>query len=219
MSKNDILAYFATNNSNLTPFRVVAILTLALLGSIVIYTVYKFTCNDRPYNAGFNSGNILLTLITTVIMLMISSNIVISLGMVGALSIVRFRTAVKDSRDTVFLFWSIVFGLCIGSQNYSLAFISVLFIGIVLVVLSLLPTAQGRYTLIIRATDANSAQVEAAVVSADKKARQESVNFYDGSQEWVYTVSIKNNSGSEIVESIKNIPGVNRVNVVSSINN
>ena len=218
MSKNDIMAYFATNSSNLTPLNIVFILILALAGGMLIYTVYKVTCTDRPYNAGFNNGNILLTLITTVIMLMISSNIVISLGMVGALSIVRFRTAVKDSRDTIFLFWSIVLGLCIGSQNYPLAFISVLFIGVVCIVVSLLPKAKGRYTIIIRANGADSKAVERAVAKADKKARQESVNYYGDNQEWVYTLSIKDNSGSAVVEAIKVIPGVNQVNVVSSIN-
>ena len=218
MSKKDILTYFATNSSNLTPLNIVFILLLALAGGMVIYTVYKFTCTDRPYNAAFNNGNILLTLITTVIMLMISSNIVISLGMVGALSIVRFRTAVKDSRDTIFLFWSIVMGLCIGSQNFTLAFISVVFIGIVCVATAMMPKAQGRYTVIIRASGANSFAVEKAVMNADKKAKQESVNYYENQQEWVYTLSLKGNSGSAVVEKIKSVPGVNRVNVVSSVN-
>jgi len=218
MSKNDIMAYFATNSSNLTPLNIVFILLLAFAGGLLIYAVYKFTCTDRPYNPGFNNGNILLTLITTVIMLMISSNIVISLGMVGALSIVRFRTAVKDSRDTIFLFWSIVMGLCIGSQNYSLAFISVLFIGIVTIGVSMLPKAQGKHTMIIRATGADSATVEAAVLSVDEKAKQEAVNYYDDSQEWVYTISLKNNGASAAVEKVKAINGVNRVNVVSSVN-
>lgn len=218
MSKSDILAYFATNNSNLTPLNILFIMMLALIGGLLIYVVYKFTCTDRPYNAAFNSGNILLTLITTVIMLMISSNIVISLGMVGALSIVRFRTAVKDTRDTIFLFWSIVMGLCIGSQNYSLAFITVLFIGIVFIALSMLPNALGKHTLIIRAQGADSVEVENTVTSVDPKARQEAVNYCDDSQEWIYTISLKNNGASQFVEKLKQIKGVQQVNVVSSIN-
>lgn len=218
MSKSDILAYFATNNSNLTPLNIVFIMMLALIGGLLIYIVYKFTCTDRPYNAAFNSGNILLTLITTVIMLMISSNIVISLGMVGALSIVRFRTAVKDSRDTIFLFWSIVMGLCIGSQNYSLAFITVLFIGIVFIVLSMLPNKMGKHTLIIRAQGADCAKVEATVISVDARAKQEAVNYCGDSQEWVYTISLKNSGASQFAEQLKAIEGVQQVNVVSSVN-
>ncbi len=218
MSKNDIMTYFATNSSNLTPLNIVFIMLLALAGGLIIYIVYKFTCTDRPYNAGFNNGNILLTLITTVIMLMISSNIVISMGMVGALSIVRFRTAVKDSRDTIFLFWSIVMGLCIGSQNYSLAFVSVLFIGVVTIGISLLPKAKGKHTLVIRACGADSSVVEKAVYEIDPKAIQDAVNYYDDNQEWVYTISVKNKGASNAVENLKNINGVRRVNIVSSIN-
>ncbi len=218
MSKNDIMTYFATNSSNLTPLNIVFIMLLALAGGLIIYIVYKFTCTDRPYNAGFNNGNILLTLITTVIMLMISSNIVISMGMVGALSIVRFRTAVKDSRDTIFLFWSIVMGLCIGSQNYSLAFVSALFIGVVTIGSSLFAKAKGRHTLVIRASGADSSAVEKAVYEIDPKAIQDAVNYYDDNQEWVYTISVKNKGVSNNVENLKNINGVRRVNIVSSIN-
>lgn len=76
---------------------------------------------------------------------MISSSIAVSLGMVGALSIVRFRTAVKDSRDTMFIFWAMAEGLCVSSQNYQLTFTSVLFIAIVLIISSKTPGIWNKY--------------------------------------------------------------------------
>ena len=103
MNKQEILEFFYTNSEELTPVLVFLVLCMALCAAAVIYLTYRFTTEPTVYSQSFNAGNVVLTLITTVIMLMISSNIVISLGMVGALSIVRFRTAVKDARDTLYI--------------------------------------------------------------------------------------------------------------------
>ena len=92
MNKQEILEFFYTNSEELTPVLVLLVLCMALCAAAVIYLTYRFTTEPTVYSQSFNVGNVVLTLITTVIMLMISSNIVISLGMVGALSIVRFRT-------------------------------------------------------------------------------------------------------------------------------
>ncbi len=92
------------------------------------FITYRVTHLSTAYSAKINATNVAITLITAVIMLMISSNIVISLGMVGALSIIRFRTAIKDPWDTVYIFWAVVEeGLAIGSQNFKLSFIAVVF--------------------------------------------------------------------------------------------
>ena len=84
-----------------------------------------------------------------IIMLMISSNIVISLGMVGALSIIRFRTAIKDSRDTVFIFWAITEGLCVGSQNFKLSIITTLFLAILMLIIGFIPKLYSKYLIVI----------------------------------------------------------------------
>lgn len=89
MNKQEILEFFYTNSEELTPVLVLLVLCMALCAAAVIYLTYRFTTEPTVYSQSFNVGNVVLTLITTVIMLMISSNIVISLGMVGALSIVR----------------------------------------------------------------------------------------------------------------------------------
>ena len=131
MNKKEILEFFYTNSEELTPVLVFLVLCMALCAAAVIYLTYRFTTEPTVYSQSFNAGNVVLTLITTVIMLMISSNIVISLGMVGALSIVRFRTAVKDARDTLYIFWSMVTGLSVGTQNFVLSMLSVCFISAV----------------------------------------------------------------------------------------
>lgn len=107
MSKKDLLDLLNWQNQTIGGRRLLFILCVGLAISAVIFVTYRLTYNGVSYNAKFNISNSVILLITIVIMIMISSNIIISLGMVGALSIVRFRTAIKDPRDTVFIFWSI----------------------------------------------------------------------------------------------------------------
>ena len=149
MTKEEVLSYFYTNSTNYGVKRTLVILTCGLLVGLIIYLTYFMTSEKVVYNRKFNWSLVALLLITIIVMLMISSNIAMSLGMVGALSIIRFRTAVKDSRDTVFIFWAIAEGLCTSSQNYRLAFTSVIFIAIVLIVSSKMPGIRNRYLLII----------------------------------------------------------------------
>ena len=139
MGKDEIFNYFYTNSANLGIKTTIIIMLGGLVIGAFIYLTYFFTYRGVAYNARFNASLVVILLICVVIMLMISSNIVISLGMVGALSIVRFRTAVKDSRDTVFIFWSIAEGLSVGSQNFKLALVTTLFIGIVIAGVSFIP--------------------------------------------------------------------------------
>lgn len=136
MSKEEIFNYFYTNSVNLGAKQIITIMLSGVLIAAIIYATYYISYRGVSYNSRFNWSLTAILLIAVVIMLMISSNIVISLGMVGALSIVRFRTAVKDSRDTVFIFWAIAEGLCVGSRNLKLALITTLFIAVILLLTS-----------------------------------------------------------------------------------
>ena len=107
MTKQDIFNYFYTNSANFGVRNIVFTMLGGLLIGFIIYLTYKFSHRSVSSNQRFNAMLIVVLQISIVIMLMISSNIVISLGMVGALSIVRFRTAIKDPKDTMFIFWSI----------------------------------------------------------------------------------------------------------------
>lgn len=149
MSKEEVLSYFYTNSTNYGIRRTFVILTCGMLVGMIIYITYYITSEKIAYNRKFNWSLVTILLITIIVMMMISSNIAMSLGMVGALSIVRFRTAIKDSRDTIFIFWAIAEGLCTSSQNYRLTFTSVIFIAIVLIVASKVPGIWNRYLLIV----------------------------------------------------------------------
>lgn len=96
-------------------------LFIALIIGGTVYMAYYLTSPRVAYNGSFGISLVAMTVITTAIMAVISSNIALSLGMVGALSIIRFRTAIKDSRDTMFIFWSIMIGICCGVSQYVIA--------------------------------------------------------------------------------------------------
>ncbi len=99
---------------------VIRIAFSAIMG-IVIYISYKFTHEGTVYSQKFNITLIALTILTTTVMTVIGNNIALSLGMVGALSIIRFRTSIKDSRDTTYIFWTIIVGICSGVGDYTVA--------------------------------------------------------------------------------------------------
>lgn len=213
MSKRDILEWFQTNSSSLTTGRILAIMLMGLLMATVIFITYRITYTGVAYNLKFNASNVAILLITIVIMLMISSNIVISLGMVGALSIVRFRTAVKDPRDTVFIFWSIVEGLCIGSQNNKLALVSTLMIAMVLLAFSFVMKLGHNYLLIIRgASDLSVEQVRELIKGSAPKSRVKTVNSTELSVEMIVELRLKNELDGKLVEDIRSLPGVTAVN-------
>ena len=121
MTKQEIFNYFYTNNANLGVKAIGITMIAGLIIGLVIFATYYLTYRGVAYKVKFNTSLLIILLISVVIMMMISSNIVISLGMVGALSIVRFRTAIKDSRDTVYIFWTIIVGICCGVGDFVVA--------------------------------------------------------------------------------------------------
>lgn len=109
------------NGGNLHIEDIIMRIAFSVLIGIVIYISYKFTHTGTVYSEKFNITLITLTVLTTIVMTVIGNNIALSLGMVGALSIIRFRTSIKDSRDTIYIFWTIIVGICSGVGDYLVA--------------------------------------------------------------------------------------------------
>ena len=130
--------WFADQLSNFTPLNVVIALIVALAAGIVIALVYKKTYRGVLYSPSFTLTLILLCLVTTPVVMAIGSNVALSMGMVGALSIVRFRTAVKDPLDTAYMFWAITMGILVGSNAYVIAVVALLGIAVILLGISYL---------------------------------------------------------------------------------
>ncbi|MCI8795719.1 MAG: DUF4956 domain-containing protein [Dorea sp.] len=217
MGKDEILNYFYTNSADLGINSMIIIMFGGLVIGAFIYLTYFITYRGVAYNAKFNASLIIILLICVVIMLMISSNIVISLGMVGALSIVRFRTAVKDSRDTVFIFWAIAEGLSVGSQNFKLALVTTLFIGIVVAGVSFIPGGRNKYLMIVRGREESIDHTElmAAIRKAAPYIKLRSLNKEETHQEMIFEVRVRGELGAEKLNQIFDVKGVKAVNWVA----
>ena len=122
-----------------------ALITSFIMGYLVSY-VYRKTHTGFSYEASFNFTIILVTVIVTIIMMVIGSNIALSLGLIGSLSIIRFRAVIKDSKDMAYLFWAIATGLSVGSGNYLMAASSVFFVSVIVIVLSKMNFSQATHT-------------------------------------------------------------------------
>lgn len=216
MSKEDIFNYFYTNSANLSSKSILLIMLAGLGVGLIIYATYCITYRGVAYNRKFNLSLVVTLLIAVVIMLMISSNIVISLGMVGALSIVRFRTAIKDSRDTIFLFWSIAEGLSVGSRNLKLALLTTVFIALVFVAESLIPAFHNKYMLIVTggADALDTAAFQQALAPFVAKSRLRTANRSAAHQEYIFEVRTRGELDVAIVDALRAVPGVETVNWV-----
>lgn len=180
-----------TMGNNLTVEQIFLNFTVALILGAVIYISYRFSHSGAVYSARFNVSLLMLTLITTLIMNVIGNNIALSLGMVGALSIVRFRTAIKDPRDSTYIFWCIAVGISCGVSYYALAAIGTGLIFLVMLVMGSIKS-NDRYLLIIHAASAVSQQIEEAVlVQYEGKALLRVRNEGKEDVEYIYEVSQK----------------------------
>ena len=138
-----------TTSGALTLTDVIINFLAACIISVLIYISYKISHSGALYSQRFNVSLVMLTLVTTLVMNVIGNNIALSLGMVGALSIVRFRTAIKDSRDTVYIFWTIIVGICCGVGDYMVALIGSAVTFIVLFILGCIKN-DNRMLIIVR---------------------------------------------------------------------
>lgn len=120
----------------LNPLQVIASLVIALLVGLFIFFIYKKTFGGVMYSRNFNLSLIMLTMVTSLMLMLINNSLALSMGMVGALSIIRFRTAVKDPIDTVFMFWAVGEGIAVGTKYYDIAVIAALVIGVIMVALT-----------------------------------------------------------------------------------
>ncbi len=219
MSKAEVLSYFYTNSTSYGARRTLVILLCGLAVGMMIYATYYITSEKIVYDRKFNWSLVIMLLVTVIIMMMISSNIAVSLGMVGALSIVRFRTAVKDSRDTIFIFWAMAEGLCVSSQNYRLAFTTVLFIAVVLIVSSRVPGIWNRYLLVVRGA---GSQIDRELLQDKLKPfvvsqQIRTANTDAECSEIIWEVKTKGKLNLAVVDELMSVPGVASVNWVTEI--
>ena len=217
MSKEEILSYFYTNSTEYGVKRTLIILLCGLAVGLIIYLTYYISSEKIAYNRKFNWSLVIMHLITVIVMMMISSNIAVSLGMVGALSIVRFRTAVKDSRDTMFIFWAMAEGLCVSSQNWRMTFTSVLFIAAVLIISSGVPGVRNKYLLIV---NGEGKPIDRKLFEEKLKPyvtgfRVRTANKDADHEEMICEIRTRGEVNLDVLDALLSVPGVAFVNWVA----
>lgn len=209
--KNNFLDNF-TNSIELS--EVITTMLVALLFSFIIYFVYKLTCDNVIYSKKFNVTMALMTMVTAAIIMSMQANVVVSLGMVGALSIVRFRTAIKEPKDLLFLFWAIANGIIIGAGIYSIAFVLAIILTIALLVFERLPGNKIPYLLVATLENLESEEHIKKVLDENKiKYRVKSKNVSNNSVDIIYELS--NNKIESLIKEISTNNGIKSINLIT----
>lgn len=207
------------STGQLTIEAIVARMAAASVLAGFIFLSYWLSHDGSIYSKKFNISLVALTIITTTVMTVIGNNIALSLGMVGALSIVRFRTAIKDSRDTVYIFWTIVVGICCGSGDYIVAGVGSAFAFVLLLLFGRIRN-DNRMLLIIRGARTSEQRIEGVVFQQfSRKATMRVKNTSGDSVEFIFELTRKTldkgNRGKPITDALYEIGSVEYVNIVA----
>lgn len=200
--------------SDITVMTVATALVLASLLALYIFFVYRVITRKTFYSKTFNISLAGMTVITAALILTMQSNLVLSLGMVGALSIVRFRTAIKDPLDLMFLFWSISVGIICGAGLTEVAIILSLVITVGILVLDRLPVAKAPMILVVNADDLDAENlVTKTVEKYTKTYRVRSRSMTDGNLDLV--VELRTDCGGALTRELMTCDGVRSASLMS----
>lgn len=211
--KNSFISMFS--QTNISTSHILMTLGLTCILAFYIFVVYRLITRKTFYNKNFNIALAALALITALVILTVQANIVISLGMVGALSIVRFRTAIKDPMDLVFLFWSISVGIACGASMMEIAIIGSLLLTIMIFVLDRLPVAKAASILVVNASgEADLMSSINEIVKANSKYfKVKSRNLSDSALDVV--IELWNPNEDELIKNLKALDKVHSVSLMA----
>ena len=193
----------------------VTTLALSFLLGLFVMVVYRLTYSGPSFSKSFALSLVMLSMVTALAILTVRSNVVLSLGMVGALSIVRFRTAIKDPMDTVFMFWSIVAGIITGAGYVTVAILATLLLGVLFMVVNILTghLNGSAYLVVIRYADEAEAAVRSKVGSLGKyKLKSRSMN---GRETELVLETKLSKKQMDSLAALLDQAGVSDVNVIS----
>ncbi len=211
--KNSFISMFS--QTNISTSQIIMTLGITCIIALYIFAVYRLITRKTFYNKNFNISLAALTLITAIVILTVQANIVISLGMVGALSIVRFRTAIKDPMDLVFLFWSISIGIACGAGMVEIAIIGSLLLTIIIFLLDRIPVAKAANILVINAAGKASLmnEINDIVKANSKYFKVKSRNLSDSALDVV--IELWGSKDEELISSLKAIDKVYSVSIMA----
>ena len=206
--------YFLSQFQNLTPWKIAIGLGMGLLVGLIIAFVYKRCYRAVLYSPTFAMTLMMLTLITTPVVMCIKSDIALSMGMVGALSIVRFRTAVKDPMDTAYMFWALTMGILLGAELYVHALAVVLCIGLILMLMTFVRFRNpNSYLLVVHYDDYAEQEITQLLRRTVRQRKLRSKTVTRAGAEM--TVEVRLDSKQDLVSAVLNIEGVHDATLVA----
>lgn len=216
MTFNDILkSSFLEKAASLSIINIGVAMILSLALGLFIMAIYKKTFRGVMYSQSFCISLLAMTLITTLIILAITSNVILSLGMVGALSIVRFRSAIKEPMDIAFLFWSISVGIVTGAGLISLAVLGSIFIGVVMILFVNKNSNDNPYILIVNCeNEISETGVETILKKQLKKYVVKSKTVSKDGIEITFEIRFKD-MATNFINDISNLEGIKKALLVS----
>ena len=216
MTFNDIFkSSFLENITSITLFDMLLALALAFALGLFIFLIYKKTYRGVMYSSSFGVTLIALTMITTLVILAVTSNVVLSLGMVGALSIVRFRTAIKEPLDLAFLFWSIAAGIVLAAGFIPLAVIGSAIIGVILLLFVNRKSHVNPYILVLQCADsATEATAKAYLETKTQRCVLKSKAVQAGNIELNLELRLKSDN-TDFINELSAMDGVTSAALVS----
>ena len=200
-------------NVELSAKQIFVVILFAVLLGLYIYAVYRFLTKKTFYSKSFNISLVLMSVITAAIILTVQSSVVISLGMVGALSIVRFRTAVKDPMDLAFLFWSISVGIICGAGLVEIAIILSLIATAVIYVLDRIPVLKAPMILIVNGTGESDEGILNEVKKNTNSYEEKSRVLTDGNLELI--IELRTKDAPALSKAVSKVKGVSTVSILS----
>lgn len=216
MTFNDIFkSSFLENINSISVLDMLLTILLSFCIGLFIFFIYKRTYRGVMYSAGFGTTLIALTMITSIVILAVTSNVVLSLGMVGALSIVRFRTAIKDPLDITFLFWSIAAGIILAAGMIPLAVIGSICIGIILLIFVNKSSNTHPYIVVLNCSD-HDAEVKALELLSKNvtKSTIKSKSAVKGAIELNIEVRLKDDN-TDFITALSEMNGISNAVIVS----
>lgn len=206
--------YFTSQFQNLTPWKILIGLALGCIMGLIIAFVYKRCYRGVLYSPTFAMTLMMLTLITTPVVMCIKSDIALSMGMVGALSIVRFRTAVKDPMDTAYMFWALTMGILLGAELFVHAFVVVLGISAVIFLMTFVKLKNpNAYLLVVHYDDYAEPEITQLLRRTVKQRRLRSKTVTRSGAEM--TVEVRLDAKQDLVAAVLNIEGVHDATLVA----
>jgi hypothetical protein len=215
ISFQDLLGQNIGLGTTATTGSIIVSLLISFIISMFIYYIYKKTYTGVLYSENFNISLVLICMITTSVMVAISGNLALSLGMVGALSIVRFRTAVKDPKDVIFIFWAITIGIINGIAFYKLSLSSSIMIGAIIYLMTKNAKSSYPYLIVISFTSLDENKLNKMLDKYCRKHSLRNKELSNEGNELVVEVRLKKDVDHTILNELQKLKGIDKIRMFS----